>query len=66
MPGVPHPIPIDTAFLSDDQVQQIKRKEVFIYLSGRIVYDDGFGTDRTLLVRFFYEADSTNWLTVFE
>jgi hypothetical protein len=65
MPGVPHPIPITNAFLPDDQIQAIKSKLQYIYLSGRIVYDDGFGTDRTLLVRFSYDADSGNWLTVF-
>jgi len=65
MPGVPYPIPITTAFLPDDQIQAIKRKMVFIYLSGRIVYDDGFGTDRTLLLRFAYDVDSGNFLSIF-
>jgi hypothetical protein len=65
MPGVPHPIPITSAFLPDDQIQAIRNKTQYIYLSGRIVYDDGSGTDRMLLVRFAYEADSGNWLTIF-
>jgi len=65
MPGVAHKISIAFVIL-DEQIRDVENKILFLYLGARIVYDDGFGHDQTLLVKAVYNADSNKWQMVFK
>lgn len=65
MPDVAHQIPVAFVVL-DEQIRDVENKILFLYLAARITYDDGFGTDQTLLVKAFYNADSNRWQMVFK
>jgi hypothetical protein len=54
MPNVPHPVPIDLDGLTADQINQISAGELFLYVVGFIKYDDGFGKEVDLPVRYSY------------
>jgi hypothetical protein len=55
MPNVPHPVPIDLTDMTDDHIAKINAKEIFLYVVGFVKYDDGFGEERTLPIRFSYD-----------
>jgi hypothetical protein len=65
MPGVAHQISIAFVVL-DEQIRDVENKILFLYLAARIVYDDGFGKDQTLLVKAVYDPDSNKWHMVFK
>jgi hypothetical protein len=58
MPGVPHSVPINLDNITDEEVAQISDGTLFLYIVGFITYENGFGDEVTLPVRFHYDPGS--------